>query len=117
MLQDLKNLIPEIQVYYEGLESAGRPKPKMHPIEKVQRHIIKNKLQLIDFFREFDADGSMKISHKEFRVGLSVPPSPLHTRTQVTVTLFRYLSRAVETWATPRGGRDPNSDERSGPGW
>ncbi|XP_067935060.1 leucine-rich repeat-containing protein 74B-like [Watersipora subatra] len=68
--QELKNLIPDIHVYHGGLEPPKKPKAKLHPMVKVQNYITKHNLKLIDFFRRFDQDGSMSVSHSEFKEGL-----------------------------------------------
>lgn len=72
MLRDVKNLIPDLIVNHGGLEPPKKPKTKAHPIVKLQNYINKHHLKLIDFFQKFDMDGSMSVSHAEFRQGLQV---------------------------------------------
>lgn len=68
----MTNLIPEVKVNYGGLAPPPKPKPKIHPMTKLQKYITRHNLKLIDFFQKFDADGSMSVSHEEFRIGLEV---------------------------------------------
>ena len=72
IVQDLKNLIPDIKVYHGGMEPPKKPKVRLHPMAKVQNYITKHNLKLIDFFKRFDQDGSMSVSHAEFKEGLEV---------------------------------------------
>ena len=39
---------------------------------KLQNYIEKRKMRLIDFFNQFDADGSMSVTREEFSQGLEV---------------------------------------------
>ena len=39
---------------------------------KLQRFIQKNNLRLVDFFNDFDTDGSMSVTYDEFEIGLKV---------------------------------------------
>lgn len=71
------NLIPDIKIHHGGLEPPKKPKPRVHPMTKLQNYITKNNLKLIDFFQKFDTDGSMSVSHAEFREGLEVRQLPL----------------------------------------
>lgn len=72
MLQEVKNLIPDIVVCYEGLEPPRKPKAKLHPMKKLQNYITKHNIKMIDFFQKFDQDGNMSVSHSEFKEGLEV---------------------------------------------
>lgn len=72
MLRDVTNLIPDIKVNHGGLEPPKKPKARVHPIVKLQNYIAKNNLKLMEFFKKFDADGSMSVSHAEFKQGLQV---------------------------------------------
>ena len=49
-----------------------KPKKQLNPMVKLQRFIQKNNLRLVDFFNDFDTDGSMSVTYDEFTIGLKV---------------------------------------------
>ena len=69
---EVLDIIPNCKFNHGGLEPPKKPKARVHPMTKLQSYITKNNLKLIDFFQKFDTDGSMSVSHAEFKEGLEV---------------------------------------------
>ncbi|XP_070572945.1 leucine-rich repeat-containing protein 74B-like isoform X2 [Ptychodera flava] len=70
LFKELKETRPELKVKHGGSEEEKKKKPKVNPMQKLQKYIQKNNLRLVDFFNKFDKDGSMSVSYDEFREGL-----------------------------------------------
>ena len=60
----------EIKTGCDGVKL--KPKVKVHPIVKLRNYFEKYHIKLIDFFTQFDKDGSMSVTREEFKAGISV---------------------------------------------
>ena len=49
-----------------------KPKVRTHPIIKLRNYFEKHNIKLIDFFSQYDKDGSMNMSRQQFITGLKV---------------------------------------------
>lgn len=85
-LEELAAVHPELQVRHGYTDSYGKRKLKAYDmvdeaLEIIQHYCQQHNLSLVDLFAKFDADGSMSVTHDEFRQGLreaKIPLSSLH---------------------------------------
>ncbi|KAL8594491.1 hypothetical protein ACOMHN_024936 [Nucella lapillus] len=70
IFQQVQQQLPDLKMRHAGMEAPLKPKARMHPMMKVMAYIDKNNMRLVDFFNKFDKDGSMSVTHDEFRQGL-----------------------------------------------
>ncbi|XP_070205803.1 leucine-rich repeat-containing protein 74B-like isoform X2 [Littorina saxatilis] len=70
IFQQVKDQLPGLTARHGGTEPPLKPKARVHPMVKLMTYIDKNNLRLVDFFNKFDKDGSMSVTHDEFRQGL-----------------------------------------------
>ncbi|NXY44420.1 LR74A protein, partial [Ceuthmochares aereus] len=76
---------PELDVVYGEVEGciAKIPKPHPNPMKVIQNYLKEHKLQLWDFFRNIDKDGSMKIPVAVFRRAMMQQSSIPLNRAQI----------------------------------
>lgn len=72
LFKQVKEQFPQLHLHHGGMEPPLKPKARMHPMVKLMSYIDKNNLRLVDFFNKFDKDGSLSITHEQFRIGLKV---------------------------------------------
>ena len=72
IFKQVQEQLPQLKMRHGGMEPPLKPKARMHPMVKLMAYIDKNNLRLVDFFNKFDKDGSMSVTHDEFRQGLKV---------------------------------------------
>ena len=72
IFKQVQEQVPQLKMRHGGMEAPLKPKARMHPMVKLMAYIDKNSLRLVDFFNKFDKDGSMSVTHEEFRQGLKV---------------------------------------------
>ena len=72
IFRQVREQLPQLKMRHGGMEAPLKPKARMHPMVKLMAYIDKNNLRLVDFFNKFDKDGSMSVTHEEFKQGLKV---------------------------------------------
>ena len=75
IFEQVRAQLPGVRMRHGGTEPPLKPKVRAHPMLRLMTYIDKNKLRLVDFFNKFDKDGSMSVTHEEFKQGLSVSDS------------------------------------------
>lgn len=70
LFKEAKETKPNLKVKHGGSMEEVKPKKQLNPMVKLQRFIQKNNLRLVDFFNDFDTDGSMSVTYDEFTIGL-----------------------------------------------
>lgn len=69
--QQASEMFPGLQIG-TGLFVPSRPKARVHPLIRLLNYRDKYDLKLIDFFKRFDKNGDMTLSHDEFLEGMRV---------------------------------------------
>ncbi|KAI8916058.1 hypothetical protein EDD86DRAFT_250783 [Gorgonomyces haynaldii] len=75
-------------------ESDVLPDYKLHVEEKVKKHIYKNRIRLIEFFRDYDRHNCGYVTEEQFHAGLKNVNIPM-TRAECSVL--------IEYWKRPYG--------------
>ncbi|XP_035828131.1 leucine-rich repeat-containing protein 74A [Aplysia californica] len=81
-VEELKAQNEELEVVYGYTDSYGKRKLKSYDMTEeairiIQEYCAKLGMSMVDLFTKFDADGSMSVTHDEFREGLKDAKIPL----------------------------------------
>ncbi|XP_076441392.1 uncharacterized protein LOC143280576 [Babylonia areolata] len=85
-IEEMQTVHPDLKIVYGYTDSYGKRKLRSYDmvseaIEIMQTYCQMQGITLVEMFARFDADGSMSVTHAEFREGLKdakIPLSPLH---------------------------------------
>ncbi|XP_048255646.1 leucine-rich repeat-containing protein 74A-like isoform X1 [Haliotis rufescens] len=82
LVSDLYDVHPELDVVYGYTDSYGKRKMKGYDIVEESMKVISEYLKakditIVELFSRFDADGSMSVTHEEFKEGLRDAGIPL----------------------------------------
>nr|KAG5713999.1 hypothetical protein BaRGS_020327 [Batillaria attramentaria] len=85
-LEELKEVHPDLEFAYGYTDSYGKRKLNSYDMVQEALDIMREYCQqknmtLVELFAKFDTDGSMSVTHEEFREGLKeakIPVTPLH---------------------------------------
>lgn len=70
---------PNFQIAHGYSDLYGKRRMKQYDIVEeamieITKYCKKHNTKMVDLFARFDADGSMSVSHEEFKIGLKVKP-------------------------------------------
>ncbi|KAK3798339.1 hypothetical protein RRG08_063353 [Elysia crispata] len=68
--KQVEEVFPSLKMVHGGTEPPLKPKKRVHPMVKVTAYINSHNIRLVDFFNQFDKDGSMNVTREEFRQGI-----------------------------------------------
>ncbi|XP_046568990.1 leucine-rich repeat-containing protein 74A-like [Haliotis rubra] len=82
LVSDLYDVHPELDIVYGYTDSYGKRKMKGYDVVEEAMHVISTYLKekditIVELFSRFDADGSMSVTHEEFKEGLKDAGIPL----------------------------------------
>ncbi|XP_025109142.1 leucine-rich repeat-containing protein 74A-like [Pomacea canaliculata] len=85
LLEELKQMHPDLQISYGYTDSYGKHKMRSYDmvaeaLSTMQSFCQENKIQLVEMFARFDADGSTSLTREEFNEGLKEAKIPLTTQ-------------------------------------
>ena len=77
-VEEVKEIHEKFECPYGYTDSYGKRRLKQYNIVEeamnaMAKYADERNINIIDLFARFDADGSMSVSHEEFKIGLKVP--------------------------------------------
>ncbi|XP_059173459.1 leucine-rich repeat-containing protein 74B-like isoform X2 [Physella acuta] len=70
--KQVEEKFPQLKMSHGGTEMPLKPKQRVHPLIKLNAFINSRNIRLVEFFNQFDKDGTMNVSKAEFRQGLEL---------------------------------------------